>query len=622
MQYDPTSESNWSSQPESSISTGISTFESPPATPLANPTQLDTPFAGQPLSTTGPWETQSLDVAPLSNSGLGKSAADDNPSDRPWNSASQATPLPFATQFQPSSEPSDQAQPDQIESDTDNTWQSTLASTSLNSTPDEMPAAPSSTDSGAVTPCAFDLAGDIQSDLLDQKDPINSLDQTAQVAGTTNSEGPEKEHQIVFDAASGRTNQALLRLNAGRKFGRNKKGDGAPRTAKTESQYTERVRGLYLRSTDSRTIDPQNPVQPSPMDLVDDLISSAVGVPGHPYRAPSSFALYRSALLWFMHSKIQTSKEFAEAYKKLAATKHPAGTKKAKKSKVVFKGNDFSMIINTLGTLNNRGQIWGSATAYWLQAGVACGARTSEWVGTSWLNRENLELLIPNSKRKFSPPAFAKMNNHPGATTIYEIEIEEQLMQQATTGAAEEDLEDDDDDDEIVTSEFNISTGNGRDLGLDSHRVVTVDRNDAVFVDLQLNAMERGIQEKMKEGISRQEAFDRYVNMVRRTLRKACSIAFRGTRYYRLYNTRSQFAANKKVDHPLGIVASMMGHVDTRTTMSSYGSRAAGLKGRRAQVDTQNQSTLDTFNFDDIGADIDESQTFDGAATQAPPSPV
>ena len=113
-----------------------------------------------------------------------------------------------------------------------------------------------------------------------------------------------------------------------------------------------------------------------------------------------------------------------------------------------------------------------------------------------------------------------------------------------------------------------------------SHRVIKIDHNDAIYIDIHMQSLAEFIEKATQNGRkTRKQAFNMYYVMAVKTLRKACDIAFRGKKYYRLYNTRSQFAANQKVFHELGAVAAMMGHTNNRTTMR-YGSRAGGIKGK------------------------------------------
>lgn len=347
------------------------------------------------------------------------------------------------------------------------------------------------------------------------------------------------------------------------------------RSAKTEAQYRERVKGLYRQSSEIRTLDPQHPVEPSPLEVTNDLIESAshgpLGEP--PVRAHASWALYRASLLWHLASRRNENPAYEEAYQVLANTKNPSGLNKSatKNAKKTFAGNDFKILINTLGQLDSKNVHWGSKTACWMQAGVAAGARGGEWEATSWLDKAKFQLLIPNGKRKVSKPAFMKMAVASGDSvkSVFDLDDDAQLQ-----------LEDDEQNEE----------DNNR-LERNSHRIVRIDRNDAIYVHSHMASIAYHTLLQGQNGISPSDAFIHYYEMVRRTLRRACEIAFKGKKYYRLYDTRSQFSANKKVDHQLGAVAAMMGHLETRTTMSNYGSRADGLKSRKFQSEMLGQTT-------------------------------
>ena len=212
------------------------------------------------------------------------------------------------------------------------------------------------------------------------------------------------------------------------------------------------------------------------------------------------------------------------------------------------------------------------------------------------------------------------MLSNPEAQTVYEIESNDDDFLRGNKSDSEHDLEhdfedDSEDDSEQDTEDDYDETKGAR--GKESHRVVIVKPADAVNIDRQLIFLEAAIGHRVTQGMSRHMAFKQYLASIRRALRKACFIAFKGKRYYRLYDTRSQFAANKKVDHPLGSVASMMGHLRTRTTMSSYGSRAAGLKARRAQMDKQGQAQNQHVESDVFVQDTDGSEGAHGESSAA-----
>lgn len=345
------------------------------------------------------------------------------------------------------------------------------------------------------------------------------------------------------------------------------------RMKSTEDQYQIRVRGLYHQSSRLRTTDHQNPVEPSPVDLVTDLVNSSIPDPltGISVRSYAAWQLYRSALLWYLSSRRELQEAYETAYQTLVNTKVTAGPRRKAALKTVFHSDDFEVLINTLGSLDRKNTRWGSKTAYWMQAGVAAGARGNEWLNTCWLDRDKCQLLIPNSKIKASAPAYKKMadSNDESVQSVYDL------------------------DGEFVMTNMGVELDPSE---LTSHRIVRIDRNDMIYVDFHLASIENHGIAQSRDGVSRSVAFEHYTEMCRRTLRKACEIAFKGKRYYRLHHTRSQFSANKKVDHTLGTVATMMGHSGIRTTMLSYGSRADGLRSRKGLSMIMNQTHGNTYD--------------------------
>jgi hypothetical protein len=311
------------------------------------------------------------------------------------------------------------------------------------------------------------------------------------------------------------------------------------RTQKTENRYAKRVRGFYLNSSDKRTTDPQNPVEASPLDVVQDLIDSASGANGQTPCAESSWSLYRSALLWHLSSHRHMNHVYEEAYQLLTKTKIPQSARKSTKTKTIFAGDDFNIIISTLGSLDKRNITWGAKTACWLFATVACGARVGEWPKTQWLNSEKLQLIIPNFKRKIAAPEYQKMMTADGAV------------------ASVNDLVENDEDEDHSSA----TTSTREDSG-DTHRIVSVDPNGDLYlyIDMQMDCIRRHAFEQAKKGVDPEQAFIRYSQIIRRTLLKACQIAFNGKRSYRIQHARSQFSANMKVHRALTTEAGRMGN--------------------------------------------------------------
>lgn len=398
--------------------------------------------------------------------------------------------------------------------------------------------------------------------------------------------GPDLSAQLILDPSGARGITRMMRAAGGAPKPRAPRqptaqatGGRRARDVKTEEEYAKRVKALWRTSAEQRTIDPQNPHDPTPAEVVQDLIDASSGP--SPRLAAASFSLYRSALLWHLAEHKDEHDSFRIAYLALAGTKRPSGTKQKATSKRrgaaalkgAFAGNDLADLIKALNDFNTR-DYWGSYTQYWIQATIACGARPGEWLHTSWLDREALKLQILTSKRKSAAAPFERMAAaaEPVAS-VYELP----------------DIDPDEDDD---------------DDGADAIRTIEVAREDALFIDFHLDAMNRYIAKQMADGVdSREHAFFRYYDMVRRTLRAACKVAFKGNRMYSLRSARSQFAANRKATHELKAVSGDMGHTNSRTTMSNYGPRSNAMNRPAfgADENVEHQAAIDSGSADVAG---------------------
>ena len=394
---------------------------------------------------------------------------------------------------------------------------------------------------------------------------------------------------IVLDPSAGRLNRRLYRY-----------ADKTPRTnqsgtisVETEKQYMERVRSLQRTGRASRTIDWQNPVEPDPMDLVDDLIASVTAPKDSKPRSLSSWRIYRAALLFFLARNRHLHAEFDMAYQKLASMKHPdiRGPKVARRQKMTFVSDDLAQLINHLLIRSRRSAksgkaSWGDRTAYWLQAGIATGARACEWPTVYWQDRENCILSIKTAKQKVSEPAFRRAKT---ANSVHGVHA---AIDPLEFGWG----------DGVTTAAIDTPG----DIHPEPRRLLTIEGKDALYIDLHLNSIALHAQAQGERGIDEATAFKRYARMAEVTLKSACKDLFGGQRAYTLRHTRSHFAASQKVDHDLSTVASQMGHTSTRTTMSHYGSRASGLRNRGMKPD---QTQRDDHQADSGDNDQDGLQS-------------
>lgn len=386
--------------------------------------------------------------------------------------------------------------------------------------------------------------------------PIPATDQSSGSASSNASSGGEGSPHfgIVITPMTTLSHDRRRLLAPATRHG-DRAGTSAPhfkesraRTKRTEQEYEYRVRSLYKQSTKERTIDPQQPVVVSPMEMVQDLVQRAVNL------APGTWCLYRAALLWHLAANRDRYQIYEDAYQLLASTLRPptgipvtsakpgnaCGRRYATKRTIPEK--DLVKLLNTLCAMN-RTVNWGARVQYWLMAGLASGARPCEWERASWLDDAKLVLCLPNAKRKRAAPTWDLVGE---GKTIHDIERDQP------------DLIRPGEEHDPSTAVRNVPIDFANTLG-------------RLLIDLHL----KSLQSYMAEHANNANAFRTYYNNCRQVLWKACKRAFKGKKFYSLYVMRSQFAANKKAEYDLQTVAELMGHSSTRVTMSSYGPRRA-----------------------------------------------
>ena len=335
-------------------------------------------------------------------------------------------------------------------------------------------------------------------------------------------------------------------------------GNSRARKPSTEKAYATNTRRLYKRSTSERSTDPQQPVVVTPLDVTEDLIARR-GTGADQY-----WNLNRASLLWHLAKNRSQYEIFETAFQRLAATKQIRSSQPKRKATIdkrTIPESDLSQVIATLDTMN-RTVSWGARTRYWLQAGLASGARPSEWVGARWLNETTKETLcLLNRKRKRTAPIFSLVG--PGQTIH---DVEEHNPERLVPGF-----------------EYDNET---------RIRHVPIENNAAFWVGLHMGTLNDYLREVPES--QEEERYKKYFNMCRKYLREACLRAFNGKRLYSLYVMRGQYAANMKAEHPLEEVAARMGHSPSgRTTMASYGPRSRAHGGRGVQTPAEAQAAAE-----------------------------
>lgn len=368
------------------------------------------------------------------------------------------------------------------------------------------------------------------------------------------------------------------------------KAKAAPkRSAKTEAAYAERVRQLYRWSERKRTskTDPTDVVNISPLDIVRDFIASADS------RGKSAFYLYRSALLWFLHPRINKAPEYAQAYQEMAATKaSPEMISKIKRrtvrktSKKTIPDDDFRKLLNILSanavlTRSRSGCNWSAVTQYWMHAGLASGLRPNEWEHAYWQDESHAVLMAPNSKIKLAAPAYARAQN---GKTVYDEDPAQEISAESGSNSDDADLHH-----EIVNQSLSLDAAQAD--APSQFRAIPIEPEDRLWVDMHMTSI---AQAQKDWGMDFQYYYDR----CRKTLYRACNKAFNGKKNYSLYTLRGQFSADMKNIMPLHEVGKLMGHTDEsyRTTQGNYGHQQFGRKKFRREAsshadDVANQDT-------------------------------
>ncbi len=325
-------------------------------------------------------------------------------------------------------------------------------------------------------------------------------------------------------------------------------GQSTARSAATEASYLKYVATMYRKAERARTLDFESPPIVRPTEVVSDLIAAE--------HTPTTWELYRAALLWHCAQNRSVDREFENAYQLLKAQpiRRPVLENATKhKNKKSISEADLRVLLDQLSTMNATVG-WGDRTRAWLLAGLASGARPSEWLDACWVDDEKLELRLLNAKRHTTLASFQIVG--PGQT-IHDVEIE---------------------------NPERIQEGPRADDSL-KYRIVPIDDRDTEAVNFHMRALEGYLQAAgAQDAEARQARFVTYYNMCRKILRQACVDAFSTKKRYSLNVMRSQFSSNKKATLPLDEVKRLMGHAPrSRTTMGHYGpaKRAHGGVGNK-----------------------------------------
>lgn len=321
------------------------------------------------------------------------------------------------------------------------------------------------------------------------------------------------------------------------------------RKPKTEEDYLRRVKFLMRKSSEMRTLDPEQPHVPTPLDVVEDLLHLA------PRYTIHTWLLYRSALLWYLASNLNRHSEqanniFSMAYKRLASTRAKPGARDPRTRIQTAATNmrgipeaDFVTLLQELSTNRRKAANWSSRVSIYLQAILAAGLRPGEWCTATWQDDTKSALQVVTLKTK-------ETMAHLDGTALYEP-------------------------DGVHPRPPNPDAS-------PRIRTVPVDPEDRLMVDLHLENI-RGYLLGVEPGDATAKRYKTYYEYCRRALDRVCRRLWAGKKSYSLYDGRHQFAANRKAEMSLEDVAKLLGHESTRSTVI-YASKVKAWSRKRGET--------------------------------------
>ncbi|MDM0032366.1 hypothetical protein QTI33_09540 [Variovorax sp. J22P271] len=323
---------------------------------------------------------------------------------------------------------------------------------------------------------------------------------------------------------------------------------------------------------------------------------------------------YRAAIIWackqpnfgFLDGERRAGLEAACAFN---PRKHGAVreiVRNARASARAIPEQDLRPILDALISAHPSAPAWPKKTAYWLMAGIATGARPSEWATAFWFDRDRRILRLPNIKLKKQPAfdwhyipkellsrADADLRAMAAVDTEDFSDVLDAARRQADPIAATTVHFDNDEARQIADAATFESLRRQRAWEL---RNAGLAWRDIELVPTTVSAVETHLtllREYLAGGEER--TFDKYYDGCRAALRSACEDAFDDGRIYSLYDARSTASANAQASFGPERAAEILGHymARKRTVRNNYAGadRAFRRSGRFAPnvADTQNQ---------------------------------
>ena len=310
-----------------------------------------------------------------------------------------------------------------------------------------------------------------------------------------------------------------------------------PITKVSVDGYKAMLVSISRYSSQKRTIDPEEPHQVTPLEMVEDLVERTD-------LKASSKSGYRSALLWLLRSQGNQSESNRKAY---AILEHDLkltvaeANKKTNKARSISE-EDLDDLISQLAE-NAEGSPWAARSQHWIQATLACGARPIEWMSAAWLDSTQTVLKIHTAKLKLSAPAFVKQEQGEGGSAA--------------------------DEDDIGEDEADES--NGHYLAGATREIPITRSADRIAIDAHMAEFNHAVPSQLPDR-DRLKAFKKYNDQCRQAVRRVCAQVWGTKKSFTMGTMRSQFSANQRALLGANASSILMGHSDpTSPAAAHYG---------------------------------------------------
>lgn len=352
-------------------------------------------------------------------------------------------------------------------------------------------------------------------------------------------------------------------------------------------------KALYERATrraiSKRESNPDEPVQISPMDIVDDWIDAQ----DQPKNKTGN--ILRSAILWHLITLQPTNWE--PAYTRLKGINPPKrrrlsepledcrddslteNSSRSREPGRMLPEANFRLLINDLA---NKG-VWGARSQWFLLAGVASGARSIEWPNAKWADKEKTVLRIITAKVKMRN---AWDNIPPLTFTSSELSDEVKAIRaKQGRGAKNDQAYWEQVDFERRIASINLTESEANELresrdetGVSLFRDVFIEPEYRIFLQLHMDSVRNCLErygDNGRHGMRKTESVDEvfarhYFNPARHCIWRACKSLFPDGTLYSLADARSTFSANRKAQLGLLAASRELGHAGITTSRDYY----------------------------------------------------